>query len=345
MKNFLNALNQFGMEGLGVEDNREISLEEEMAQEIAMEAELDEAYSQMDFAGIVAATSQAEAMLTAMADREAGLESNTGRDATTVYGEFGLEVGMEAVKDVVARKAYSGLASLKALINTCIKWLKSLLGIHTASKKIFAGLKKKATDMKKQLGKVQSKVSDKLKRDMPNYAKSLNALFTIYSAALSEQKAINRDTKDDVLSSLLTASDTDIQNGINGVETGINRIKETSDRLEEAYEKGDTDEYEGSACYNHIMTVIKSIEANGNGYKGDDFEKIINKNIKVMEDVRKDLDRRKDANPPAQTPRLLNKTIEYYTKVSAFMKKVLKKIVNVADDALTMGKGIYATLV
>ncbi len=347
MKNFLNALNQFGMEGLGVEDNREISLEEEMAQEIAMEAELDEAYSQMDFAGIVAATSQAEAMLTAMADREAGLESNTGRDATTVYGEFGLEVGMEAVKDVVARKAYSGLASLKALINTCIKWLKSLLGIHTASKKIFAGLKKKATDMRKQLSKGQVNVSDKLKRDMPNYTEALKYYIGLYSGNLNSQKMVkdNFNDADAVKSGLLAWDENKVNAKIDSVNSAITAYDKIKEELKEKYDKTDTTEYEGASCYSFISDVLKAIENNANKYKSDDFQKIIDGNIKSLEKVRTAIDKDKNAKPAPNLGRYFNKRIEKYTKLSGVMKVALKSYVNVADDALTMAKGIYATLV
>lgn len=347
MKNFLNALNQFGLEGLGVEDNKEISLEEEMAQEIAMEAELDEAYSQMDFAGIVAATSQAESMLVAMADREAGLESNAGRDTAAVYGEFGLEVGMEAVKDVVARKAYSGLASLKALINTCIKWLKSLLGIHTASKKIFAGLKKKATAMRKQLSKVQSNVSEKLKRDIPNYSEALTYYIGLYSGKLNSQKTLkdNSSDSDAVKAGLLALDETKVNTKIDTAVTVITSYAKIKEEMSEKYDKGDTTEYEGSACYRFIDDVMKKIVTDGNSYKSDDFQKIIDGNIKSLEKVRTAIDKDKNAKPAPNLGRYFNKKIEQYTKLSGLMKTALKSYVNVADDALTMAKGIYATLV
>lgn len=347
MNDFLKAMGQFGMEGLGIEP-AEVSLEQEMNEEIAMEAELDEAYAQMDFANIVASTSQCEAILTAMAEREIGLESNAGRDAATIYGEFGLE----AIKDVAMRKVYSGWASLKALINTCINWLKQLVGIQTASKKIFAGLAKKAKAMKKQLGKVQSKVSDKLKREMPDYSDALNKLIAAYGSTLGEV----RDKKNgfvlaDAVAEMLGMNETQVDSAIQDVQGVIDELKEASERMSEddIYDKKDTSDYEGSTCYSRIMSVISDIEAMGKHFKHDDIVKIINTCIKNLEKVRKELDKNAK-NPSAPQPaqnvgRLLNKLIENYTKTSTVAKKCLKLVVKISDDALTMGKGIYATLV
>ena len=346
MNDFLKTMGQFGMEGLGYEP-AEMTLEEEMNAEIAMEAELDEAYAQMDFANIVAGTSQAEAILTAMAEREVGLESNAGRDAAAIYGEFGLEgFGMEAVKDVVARKAYSGIASLKALINTCISWLKQLLGIHTASKKVFSGLKKKAQAMRKQLGKVQSKVSEKLKRDMPDYLTAMEKISKGYKDLLDEQKSDRKYvTKDGEVSFALSMTEETVNNFVSDIEATLSETKRASEDLDEVYDKTDSNDYEGSECFNHIVKAIRSIETTSNNLKGDDFAKMVDKNIKTLESARKEIDKDKKATPAPNLPRYFNKLIELYNKKSSLMKKSLKAYVKVADDALTMGKGIYASLV
>lgn len=344
MNDFLRTMGQFGMEGLGIEAETPVSLEQEMNDEIAMEAELDEAYAQMDFASIVASTSQCEAILSVMAEREVGLESNAGRDAATIYGEFGLE----AIKDVAMRKAYSGVASLKALINTCISWLKQLLGIHTASKKIFSGLKKKAKAMGKQLGKVQSKVSEKLKRDMPGYEEALKKLVTLYSGLLDISKE-HRDTFnfEQDKADLLNMSEQEYERAVNELNTANEHLKEALERIndKEAYDPKDTEEYEGSTCYATIKSAVKYIETFSDTLKTDDFAKIIDKNIKNLEKLRKDLDKDKKNPTPPQAGRLLNKTIEAYTKTSSGMKRILKEIVKASDDCLTMAKGIYATLV
>lgn len=347
MNDFLKAMGQFGMEGLGIETETEVSLEQEMNEEIAMEAELDEAYAQMDFANIVASTSQCEAILTAMAEREIGLESNAGRDAAVIYGEFGLE----AIKDVAMRKAYSGWASLKALINTCINWLKQLIGIQTASKKIFAGLAKKAKAMKKQLRKVQSKVSEKLTREMPKYVEAFEALLADYSEIVRIQRGANGTLDADqiagIFDSAMGNTEEKVNRMISSVETGIDRIKRSSENLTDTppYDKSNTNDYEGAAAFNHIIEAVTKLEALATANKSDDFVKILDKNIKVWERVRNNIDKKKDNQPPSNVGRYINKNIEFLTKQSGYCKKLLKEFVKAADDCLTMAKGIYATLV
>ena len=334
MNDFLKAMGQFGMEGLGIEP-AEVSLEQEMNEEIAMEAELDEAYAQMDFANIVASTSQCEAILTAMAEREIGLESNAGRDADVIYGEFGLE----AIKDVAMRKAYSGLASLKALINTCINWLKQLVGISVASKKIFAGLAKKAKAMGKQLGKVQVKVSEKLKRDMPDYAKALTELNSKYTSNYSRGK-------DNNLSTLKEAEATTLDPATDFMKEQSKKYTDLNEALKDIYDKADTTDYEGSACYTTITKAVKSIETIGNANKSVDMAKNFDKEIKALENLRKEIDK-KDAKvkAPESLNKYINAEIVYATKMHNYAKSALKMYVKVADDCLTMAKGIYATLV
>lgn len=344
MNDFLKAMGQFGMEGLGIEP-AEVSLEQEMNEEIAMEAELDEAYAQMDFANIVASTSQCEAILTAMAEREIGLESNAGRDAATIYGEFGLE----AIKDVAMRKAYSGLASIKALINTCINWLKQLVGIQTASKKIFSGLARKAKAMKKQLRKVQSKVSEKLTREMPKYIEAFEALIVNnYAVRLASERRDNNILTTETLTFIVdNNSESRINDLITRIESSIADLKRDSEQHVDnpAYDKTDTTDYEGAKAFNHIIEAVTKLESIATANKTDDFVKIINKNIKAWEKLRSDLDKRKENQPPSNAGRFINKNIEYLTKLSGYMKKTLKLFVKAADDCLTMAKGIYATLV
>lgn len=334
MNDFLKAMGQFGMEGLGIEP-AEVSLEQEMNEEIAMEAELDEAYAQMDFANIVASTSQCEAILTAMAEREIGLESNAGRDADVIYGEFGLE----AIKDVAMRKAYSGLASLKALINTCINWLKQLVGISVASKKVFGGIQKKAKALNKQLGKVQSKVSEKLKRDMPDYKTAIDKLGEKYGS-LQSDGAIKTDDYKNAPESMLTSA-------ISTMKADMEKYSDAVDSIKDMYDKSDTTEYEGSACYNFIKDAVKYLESEGKlGKQLPDMQKQFDKEIKSLEKLRKDIEK-KDAKVVAQDAlsKYINTRITYATKKSSLAKKALKEYVRVADDCLTMAKGIYATLV
>lgn len=343
---FLNVLSNFGMEGLGI-DEREVTLEDEMKAEIAMEAELDEAYSQMEFAGIVQATSEVEAVLSVMAAREVGLESNEGRDAATIYGEFGFEgIGMEAVKDVVARKAYSGLASIKSLINKLITWLKGLVGITVASKKVFTGLKNKAKAMRKLLSKGQSKVNEKLKRDMPDYNKALKAALAKYKEFLDKSKNDQTNITENLVLSLNKSLPTLVEK----TKTKIEELDKVDDELTDIYDKGDTDEYEGNACYKHVVDFVTTLESEANSFKTDDIVKNFDKQIKAWEKLRKDLDK-KDAsgNNKYPNPDALSKVIQvkisYFSKLSLKSKKTLKLVVKIADDGLTAAKGVYAAVV
>ena len=341
MNDFLKTMSQLGLENIGY-DGAEMTLEEEMNAEIAMEAELDNAYEQAEFASIVAGTSQAEAMLTAMAEREVGLESNSGRDASSIYAEFGLEgFGMEAVKDVIARKAYSGLASLKALINTCISWLKQLVGISVSAKKVFSGIAKKAKAMDKNLRKVANKVSEKLKRDMPKYNEVLNK---ILSEAYKKAQIDNIGQRVETLK-----NETDAANlGVKDIKKASEDLNDTISELSEMYDKGDTDEYEGNACYNHILTNVGALKTAAENEKKEDSQiKTIEDRIKDLEKLRKEIDKKDNSSvkQPDALAKWINAVIAYLTKLSNYKKKALKLYVRVADDCLTMGKSIYAALV
>lgn len=332
MNDFLRTLGQFGFESYAGEES-EVSLEKEMQEEIAMEAELDEANAQMDFAAIVAGTSQCESILAAMADREVGLESNSGRDAGVIYGEFGLE----AIKDVAMRKAYSGLASLKALINTCIKWLKQLVGIQTASKKIFAGIIKKVKAMKKQLGKVQSKVDDKLKREMPDYSAAMTKIMSEFDTYISTGN---------IITGLDKKTAAELQTEISDTKAITEKFAEKNDALKEMYDKSNTSDYEGAACYSHIIKALTAVSEKATARKDKDVAKLYDNEIKALEKLRKQID--KDGSTvtaPDELSKYISAQITKATKSANYTKAALKLYVRVADDCLTMAKGIYATLV
>ena len=346
MNDFLKAMGQFGMEGLGYEPEETMSLEEEMNEEIAMEAELDESYAQMDFANIVASTSQCEAILTAMAEREIGLESNEGRDAGEIYKEFGLE----AVKDVVMRKAYSGWASLKALINTCINWLKQLIGLSVSSKKIFQSLAKKSKAMNKQLAKVQSKVSDKLVRDMPKYSVAIGKILNNMAKYVSDGENANSNIVIGTYGVNMTVDGFDKE--IKKIKDSLEKYSDYKDEIKDLYDKDDTDEYEGSACYNHIKTSVNGLANLTKFMKSlSDAQKQYDKEVKALEKLRKELEKEENRkkyathNTADKLTQLLNTKITLATKNFQVVKVCLKEFVRCADDCLTMAKGVYASLV
>ena len=141
------------------------SLLDEMMEEIGIESEIDAAFYEAEASAITAATSVAENVYVAMAEKECGIEGAAPLD---VYKSFGLEgalvdaVGMEAISDVVKRRAYSGLAQLKSLINTCIAWLKRIFGLTTNTKKIFRSLGDKAKKIRKDVQKARSNASKRI---------------------------------------------------------------------------------------------------------------------------------------------------------------------------------------
>lgn len=141
------------------------SLLDEMMEEIGIESEIDAAFYEAEASAITAATSVAENVYVAMAEKECGIEGAAPLD---VYKSFGLEgelvdtVGMEAISDVVKRRAYSGLAQLKSLINTCIAWLKRIFGLTTNTKKIFKSLGDKAKKIRKDVQKARANASKRI---------------------------------------------------------------------------------------------------------------------------------------------------------------------------------------
>lgn len=141
------------------------SLLDEMMEEIGIESEIDAAFYEAEASAITAATSVAENVYVAMAEKECGIEGAAPLD---VYKSFGLEgalvdiVGMEAISDVVKRRAYSGLAQLKSLINTCIAWLKRIFGLTTNTKKIFRSLGEKAKKIRKDVQKARANASKRI---------------------------------------------------------------------------------------------------------------------------------------------------------------------------------------
>lgn len=141
------------------------SLLDEMMEEIGIESEIDAAFYEAEASAITAATSVAENVYVAMAEKECGIEGAAPLD---VYRGFGLEgelvdtVGMEAISDVVKRRAYSGLAQLKSLINTCIAWLKRIFGLTTNTKKIFKSLGDKAKKIRKDVQKARANASKRI---------------------------------------------------------------------------------------------------------------------------------------------------------------------------------------
>ena len=192
--------------------------------------------------------------------------------------------------------------------------------------------------MDKSLRKVARNVTEeKLKRDMPDYETSLDSLRNIVAESL--------DAKVTITVANLKASGTSMDTA--GVKTMSESIGDKIEELSDEYNKGDTDEYEGNACYSHILSAVKKVQDLGKNNKSTDHIKTINDRIKELEKLRKEVDKG-DASITADKNDLsayITATITYLTKLSNYKKKALKLYVKCADDCLTMAKGIYATLV
>lgn len=159
----LNVLLNIGNESY-TGDEAPKSLLDEMMEEIGTESEIDNNIYDAEIACVNAAAAIVENVYVAMAEKECAVE---GANPLEIYRGFGLEgallntVGQEAISDVVKRRAYSGVAQIKSLINTLIAWVKRLLGLSANTKKIFKSLAEKAKKIKKEVVKARGNFSAK----------------------------------------------------------------------------------------------------------------------------------------------------------------------------------------
>lgn len=324
-----------GMESISDAPMTELEeMNAEIQDMIALESALDEefAYNTLAFCDNTEATNALLAM------RECGLESTQGMDPAKIYEGFGIEseIAMEAAKDVLARKAYAGVAAIKALIATCIKWLKSLFGVTVASKKVFASLAKKAKESKKQLSKKRGSAkidSEKLVRELPDYAAGLTANMKVYDDCLAAADLYGNG--DEVIK-------------VNA-QTYIDDTKDLDERiskLNESYNKSETTEASGSALVTTIITKLGELEKLGTDNKSVDAGKKINKAIKALEKYRSELDKKtsEDDKQLSEKKASINKAIVHLNKANTGAKTTLKNIVKIADDLLTMSKGVLAAI-
>ena len=323
----------------------------EIQEMVALESALDEefAYNTLAFCD------NAEATNALLAMREVALESTQGMDPAKIYEGFGFEsaIAMEAAKDVLARKAYAGVAAIKALIATCIKWLKSLFGVTVASKKVFSSLAKKGKDMAKQLGKKMGSKkidSEKLKRDVPAYKTKIEEFVGNYDNHLAMVKT---NGLTDVLVRYTQAGG----KVTNVLEVSkLDDIKKTTEDLKESikdygdkYDKGDTNELTG----NQLVTTLREAcsylndKVNTGNRKTEDAGKKIKDAIKKLEDAKKDIDKKEnkwDDTVKSNVKTAINAQITLYNTVHSAVKADLKMIVKVADDLLTTSKGVLAAI-
>ena len=307
--------------------------EQEMLNEIALEAELDVNFMEMDGAAIVSVLSDADVVNCGLAEREIALECNEGRDAATIYAEFGLE----AIKDVAARHAYTGVANIKALINKVISWLKNLLGMGTTVKKIAKSLKAKAKNELKALNKYAGRDMSKLKRTMPT-GTDLQTISGLSSGDIfvsGDYATIKSKVKTDEAT----------------IKTKIEDLRKSKETLKEAFKdwKSSDEEYEGSACFNHVSDLIKGISTWAGNYESDKGQENIKKAIANLEKLRKDWNDAaakdaNDANGDKSMAAVLNQTVIQLNEQMSVIKAEVKVATQQADEILTHSKGVQAAL-
>lgn len=326
----ISGLNEaVGMESISDAPMTELEeMNAEIQDMVALESALDEEFAYNTLAFV----DNAEATNALLAMREVGLESTQGMDPAKIYEGFGIEseIAMEAAKDVLARKAYAGAAAIKALIATCIKWLKSLFGITVASKKVFTSLAKKGKDMKKQLNKkaASAKINDeKLKREVPDYigtdsTKGLKRALKLYKDHTAMIAKINSTTgvyteseEIDVMGNIgmeaakesakgLAAAKNAIKTTVdtlgsvvfnadaNALKTKTEKVKEDVKDINDIYDKSATEEKAGSGLFNALISGLGELENIKNNIGPvDDAGKAINKTIKSLEKAKSQLDK------------------------------------------------------
>lgn len=318
-----------------------MTLEEEMNAEIADLVAMESATDELDASNIFAFVDGVEATNAYLAMRDAGLSTSEGRDVAAIYKGFGIEseIAMEAAKDVLARKAYAGKAAIKALIATLIKWLKALFGVTVASKKVFESLAKKAKAMKTQLEKKKSseKVTDKLSKEVRvDFAEEITKWTKHY---------------DDHIKYVTEHVNMDDETGdVDAMNLSIKTIRSAFKTPESGAVAPTKEKKEGAGLVSHLITSLDTLSGVNNRATAD-AGKAIKDAIAKLEKVKKSVDAKieneKDETKKAAlstSKEVLNAKIKLVNEVNSACKKDLKGLVKVADELLTVSKGVLATI-
>lgn len=317
-----------------------MTLEEEMNAEIADLVAMESATDELDASNIFAFVDGVEATNAYLAMRDAGLSTSEGRDVAAIYKGFGIEseIAMEAAKDVLARKAYAGKAAIKALIATLIKWLKALFGVTVASKKVFESLAKKAKAMKTQLEKKKSseKVTDKLSKEVRvDFTDEITKWTKHYDSHIKYvTEHVNMDETGDV----------------DAMNLSIKTIRSAFKTPEGGAVAPTKEKKEGAGLVSHLITSLDTLSGVNNRTTAD-AGKAIKDAIAKLEEVKKSVDAKieneKDETKKAAlsaSKEVLNAKIKLVNEVNSACKKDLKGLVKVADELLTVSKGVLATI-
>lgn len=311
----------------------ELSLEKQMEEEIAMEAAIDDATFETVAFESVAALDVCENTLIAMAEKECAVEA---ADAVAVYESF----GMEAAKDVLARKAYAGWAAVKALISTLIGWLKKLFGMSVNMKKVGKSLAEKAKKMHKELNKVASKVGQKgeIRYDVRVYANSPAEELEFQNTFKNVQILLENIAK---MTSVSEFAKFNPGTGAKTAEDFNSEVEKIDEKVKEW--KEDTRELANMEILDELAKGLNHIKSNKTLFA--DYDKLSERALKAMEKMYKEIDKLVAAGntTDASTARdNVAKTITKINQVTVAIRKTGKNYVSYADYLFTDVKKFIA---
>lgn len=310
------------------------SLLDEMMEEIGIESEIDAAFYEAEASAITAATSVAENVYVAMAEKECGIEGAAPLD---VYKSFGLEgalvdaVGMEAISDVVKRRAYSGLAQLKSLINTCIAWLKRIFGLTTNTKKIFRSLGDKAKKIRKDVQKARANASKRIYAKGDNDHELEKELVRYFTGTQQSPDAANPADTDAARRTLITTG----RNGTIGLDYVV-AFYEVSSATITTYSENITAHLAGGGSVNTSNGRVFRNDTNGTHTYANNTAVTVNGHIldpNHKDDIQEELKNWKDN---ARTVRGMN----LFTNILAALDYLYAQRTGKRDIAKEVDRGI-----
>ena len=366
----INQLLNIGNESAGYENPK--SLLDEMMEEIGFESDIDNAIYDAEFATITAATSIAENVFVNMAEKECGVE---GANPLDVYKDFGLDrnllayVGQEAITDVVKRRAYSGIAQVKSLINTIISWFKRLLGLSTNTKKIFKSLAEKAKKIKKDVVKARANFSAKerkngsdneIEKEIPRYISSndnelgLNDTFTAYTACLATIAVCTTDIEAIVDSTGVIVGNNTMavtsREEARGGRIFTNEFKERVEETAKSWKEDTMHDANGDTLFTEITAALDAVY--GARTLRRDVQKDIDRGIKRLEQARKamesnvkamsDREQNRSRNNVNTGHEIFNELIDTLSRCASGMNMLAKHYVKVVDQLFTDAKWLIA---
>lgn len=345
---------------------------DEMMQEISTESEIDEAYFGAEQASFESACAVVENVLVQMAEKECGLE---GANAVEVYNSFGLE----AITDVVKRRAYSGYATIKSILAAIIAWFKRLLGLESNVQKIYKSLAKKAKAMQKELSKVAGKIATKgddkeIEREILNYTegscglntitanlRAIDALLVGGTGTQAANSLVNYDLGSTnaagaqvnrqrnyvryaiaIADGVVTVSDTVVNTNV-GNDSNLNNVNDLVRNYAEAVETWNENKTDMNN-QNLYRTIAAGLSAIQDQRRMPKIQKSYERVMKHFERMHSELGRDEDisAERKGHMHGALSNVMATVTVLYSLVKAMTKQYVHIADECFTDAKAIIA---